>query len=134
MRVPISRGIGQTLTTSWSCLFNYDILTGQPCCLAGDAELGLCTPALQTSTGAPVANLTPPAPVGSGTNYSPDTNLGQMQGAATQQAVQTQAQANQAAGGTVSDVSGNPVTANTTWIMLAILGGLGLLAYIATKQ
>ena len=121
MRIPIHRGMGQTLTSSWSCLFNYDILTGQPCCLAGDAVLGLCTPSLQTSTGAPVANQVPPAPVAGATQYSPAENLGQMQGAAAEQAIQVQAQAQQAATGAVSDVTGNAISSNMTpWITLAL--------------
>ena len=129
------RGVGQIVDPILDPIcFGTGTYVGQDgnVCCGIDAEFGLCTPVLPTSTGAPVANLQPPAPVDSGVNYSPATNLGQQQGAAAQQLIQTQASAATATGtappANVAAAPGNePLISTTTWVLIGIAAVLGVI-------
>jgi len=118
----------------------YDA-TGDTCCLL-DQEMGLCTPVLTTATGAPVANLNPPAPPAGATSYSLDYMAGQMTGAATEQNAQNAAAAAQAGGaaaggGTPAATPPTPTCSGTNtvfgciatgdWVLLGIAVTLGLI-------
>lgn len=106
----------------------YDA-SGNPCCWF-DQMIGVCTPVLSTATDTPVANLTPPAPIGSGVNYNPDTQIGQMQGAVTQQTAINQAVAAQNADGSTTATSGSSISTST----ILLLGIAGVLAVILTMK
>jgi hypothetical protein len=104
-----------------------------------DALLGICTKPLTTATGAPLANVTPPAPAASYSamvNYNPDVQAGQIQGAAGQQSID-----NTAVGGSSdsSDSGGTPAATpdatcsglscvnTSTWVLLGIAATLGVI-------
>jgi len=110
-------------------------------CSEVDAFLGFCTlplsEGLTTSTGAPIANQYPPAPPAGATQYSPDQQLGQMEGQATEQQLQTVSAGAQASGAASSptmtpDASGGSST--STWVMVAIIGTLALVTFVAVKK
>jgi len=128
MRVSI-RGLGATATTTPGGSDCWDI----------DALLGICTPPLLTATGAPLANVTPPAPAAgynAMVNYNPDVQAGQMQGAAGQQTIDNTVVGGSDATGTGGTPAANPDAASgistTTWVLLGIAAVLGII--LTVKQ
>jgi hypothetical protein len=143
MRIPIPMAhphLGQIFDQEFLECFGtgvYYDASGSICC-GIDALAGLCTPALEAATGAALS-LAPPAPaasVSAMTNYNPDVQTGQIQGAASAQTAANQAAAATAAGNASgagapaavpSGCSGLACVNTSTWVLLAVAGTLAII-------